>query len=69
MRPPAVVPSRIETFIEFLKGGAEAFIPVWEALAQSVVSDALKKRLASNDTHLPSVWLYIHTDAQPTGSG
>lgn len=51
---PAVVPSRIEAFIEFLKGGAEAFIPVWEA--QSVVSDALKKRLASNDTQALTAW-------------
>lgn len=45
---PGFVPSRVKAFIEFMQGGAAAFIPVWEA--QGPVSDALRQRLASNDT-------------------
>lgn len=44
---PWAVPSRVEAFIEFLKGGGAGFVPAWEA--QGHVSDALKARLVAND--------------------
>ena len=51
---PWRVLSRVEAFVEFLKGGAESFITAWEA--QAPISDALKERLRSNDAEALIAW-------------